>query len=647
MSDVRGKRPVAGGFILALVLQWTSPVLLGREVAESRFNFNFDQVEIRLLAKLVGEMTGQRIVVDDKISGKVTVVTPDQIALQEVFPLFTSVLESSGYSVIGKQGAYHVVPLAVSPSPVAPVIGPNESTDGSGIITKIFKLEHISSVEVKRALEAMVRGSKDGSMAAIGSTNHLIITDTVSSIRLLEKIILELDQEGASGSIEFVRLRHAAAHEVALQVMAAMNGAQSAGSQLSRQMRQVTEGAGSLPQGFTAVPSQQANSIILVGTPVQLTEAVRLVASMDVEAPHSTGRLNAIFLNHMKAADAAKMLNALLAKKAGGEQNQNIAIEPNVSNNALIVDGSPRDFEIVKNLVMELDRVPQQVMVEILIAEVEIGKNLDLGVEFSTIDELRDGSTTMIGRSRPGDTDVLLDTISQGMFPQGLTIGVARGTAINLNGVLIPSIPALITALAEDREVRIVSDIPLLAQDNMEASASVVQNIPILTSTIEGGSGTARDVIQNIDRIDVGVKLVFTPHVNANKEILMDLNTSIEAIIDEGDPGAFTPTIAKREVKTTITVPDRQTIVISGLIREDTIESVFKVPFLGDIPILGHLFRKTSNRSQRTNLLILVTPHIVTDIETARTFQKRMKEGTSLERLTNLFRTAEAIIGEE
>ena len=225
MSDILGKRPVAAGFILALVLQWISPVLLGQKVAESRFNFNFDQVEIRLLAKLVGEMTGQRFVVDDKISGKVTVVTPDQIALQEVFPLFTSVLESSGYSVIEKQGAYHVVPLAVSPSPVAPVIGPNESTAGSGIITKIFKLEHISSVEVKRALEAMVRGSKDGSMAAIGSTNHLIITDTVNSIRLLEKIIVELDQAGASGSVEFVQLQHAAAHDVASQVMAAMSGA--------------------------------------------------------------------------------------------------------------------------------------------------------------------------------------------------------------------------------------------------------------------------------------------------------------------------------------------------------------------------------------------------------------------------------------
>jgi len=642
----RSLRPLVGVAALAAALSLPGVRTAAQQSALARVDFNFDQVEIRLLAKMVGEMTGRRLVVDDKVTGKVTVVTPQEITIDEVFPLFVSILESSGYSVMEKDGSYHVVALAESASPVAPVVGADQPARGDGIITKVFKLEHISAVEVMRALEAMVRGSKEGSVAAVGTTNHLIITDTANSIRRLGEIIEELDRPGASRSLDYVQLEYGSAHDIAAQVMAAINGAESAGNALSRQMRQVTEGAGSLPQGFTAIPSQQANSIVMVGTPVQLSEAKRLIEIMDVESPKGTGRLNAIFLNHIKAEEAAKNLNALLERRTAKDSTQQvISVEPNVSNNALIVDATPHDFELVRDLVTDLDRVPQQVLVEILIAEVAMGNNVDLGVELSTIDETQGGSTVVVGRSRPGESDTIIDSIAQGTFPQGLSIGVARGAAIDINGLLIPSIPVLINALAEDRDVRIVSNIPLLAQDNKEAEASIVENIPVLTSTIEGGSGTARDVIQNIERIDVGVKLKFTPHVNPNGEVLMDLNPSIEAVIDESNPDApFTPTISKREVKTTVTVPDRQTIVISGLIREDNIKQVFKTPLLGDIPILGHLFRHTSSRKQRTNLLIMVTPHIVTDLDAAREIQQRLESQTSLEGITNAFRQAGALI---
>jgi general secretion pathway protein D len=396
-------------------------------------------------------------------------------------------------------------------------------------------------------------------------------------------------------------------------------------------MQQVTGGGAGLPAMASVVPAEHSNSLLCVGTPVQLQEVLRIVHELDIEAPSGKGRLNAIFLNYLSAEEAAKNLNDLLAQTLDENQQRRISIQPSVANNALLIDSTPSDFEVVRTLVRELDRIPPQVMVEILIAEIALGDAFDLGVELSTIESPRDGSTTVIGRNRPDETDALLDTISQGLFPRGLAVGVARGSFTTAEGLVVPRIPVLITALQENRDVRIISSVPLMAQNNREATVSVVENIPILRSTIEGGSGVTRDVIQNIDRIDVGVKLRFTPHVNPDNEVTMTLNPSIEAIVDRGSANIpFTPTIAKREVTTTVTVPNKETIVISGLIRDDEILEESKIPFLGDIPLLGQLFRKDSRRRQRTNLLIFVTPHIVTDREAANEMRERLEAQSNL-----------------
>ena len=583
----------------------------------SYVNFSFDQVDIRLLVKLVGEMTGKRFVVDNSVAGKVTIVSPPQIPVDEVYPLFLSVLESAGYSVVEQDGVCNVVALPERGIASAPVVGAEDQSRREGVITKVIKVENISATELKKVLEPMVRGGKTGALAAFGPTNHLIVTDTSENIRRIEQIIRELDKPGSARVVEFVKLEHAPAEEVAAQLTAAIRGMETADKSLSRHIQQVAEGAGSAPGDIVVVPAPGANSLVLVGTTVQIAEIKRIAQMMDVEASSGYGRLNAIFLKYLSAEEAAKSLNALLAKSVVKDQRQRIAIEPSVANNALIVDAAPKDFEYVRSLVEQLDQVPQQVLVEILIVEVNLGKSLDLGVEWSTVDIPEKGRTTAIGRSNLGDTDAIAELATKAVFPQGLAIGIAKGTYTDSSGNVLPNIPVLIQALAQNRDVKILSNVPLLAQNNTEASVSVVDNIPILKSTVEGGAGTARDVIQNIDRVDVGMKLKFTPHVNPNQDVTMQLAPSIEAIIDEGEAGKYTPTIAKREVATTVTVPNKATVVISGLIREDLLKTVSKIPILGDIPLLGILFRSTSDQKQRTNLLIFVTPHIVTDIQEA------------------------------
>lgn len=619
-------------WLLAVALLATPLPNVRAAAGEGYVNFNFDQVDIPVLVKLVGEMTGRRFVVGDEITGRVTIVTPQRIPVKDAYPLLLSVLESRGITVVERGGVNQVVLLPERAVGNAPLLTPDQDTsEAQGLVTRLLHVEHVNVAELKRLLEPLVRGGKSGALAAFPPTNHLIVTDTAESIRNLERIIAELDKPGAARVIEVLTLKFASPEDLARQLVAAMRGSETAGDKVARHLQQVGDGQASLPSDVVVVPSPASNSIILVGTPVQLNEMREIVKRMDVESPSGYGRLNAIFLRYLSAEEAAKSLNALLAK-SDKDRRSPIAIEHNVANNALIVDANPQDFEYLRRLVEQLDQVPQQVMVEVLLAEVAVGRNLNLGVRLATVDAPQDGSTTAIGVSRPSDTDSLTDFLQSGTFPQGFVFGVARGSYTDpITGNLVPNIPILIDALAQNRDVKILSNVPLWAQNNAEAVVSVVDNVPILRSTIEGGSGTARDVIQNIDRIDVGIKLKLTPHVNPDGEITLNLNPSIEAITDQGPSGTqFAPTIAKREVSTTITIPNKATVVISGMIREDRTTVVSKVPLLGDIPLLGLLFRSKREQMQRTNLLIFVTPHIVTDMAAAQEMKEKLQSQTKL-----------------
>lgn len=580
------------------------------EQEESYVNFNFERVDVRMLVKLVGEMTGRRFVVDDNVGGTVSVLTPSKVPLSEVYSLFLSILESNGYSVRRDGGAYHIVTLPGAALPLADL----DEEEAEGIVTKLIRLENISAVELAKVVAPMIRGGKEGAVTAFGPTNHLIVTDTAAALARVERIIAEMDQPGASRSIEVLGLEYASAADLSRQLSLALRGADSANSSVSRHLKQMAGGEGSLPSDILAIPASQSNSLILVGTQRAISEMKRVVAMLDVEPGRSGGRLHAIPLKYMSAEDGAKAISALLAKETEQNDMSGISIEADKSSNSLLVSSAPHQYEWIKTLVEQIDNAPQQVLVEILIVEVNASKGLDLGVEWTAVDEPADGRTTAVGRSRPGEKDLLKQALEEGVYPQGLAIGLATGVASDGT----PLIPFLLTALSSKKDINILSKVPLWAQDNKEASVSVVENIPVLKSTIEGGAGTSRDVIQNIERMDVGIKLDFTPHVNPQNEITLDLHPSIEAILSEGPADQpFTPTIAKREVQTTVTVPDGSTIVISGLVREDKVRSRSKVPLLGDIPVLGALFRYDSNSVKRTNLLIFVAPHLVTDMDRA------------------------------
>ncbi len=590
--------------------------------------FSFEQADIRLVTQIVGKITGKKFVVPEGVTGKVTILTQGAIPVEEVYPLYLNMLEASGYTVAERDGVCQVMALPGGPGLTT------GSGKGGGLVTKLIPLKNVSAADVKKSFEPLVRGGKEGALEVFLPGNHLIVTDTASNVARLEALVAEVDKPGSGSIVEVVPLKYASAEAVAEQLRATFGATDSAVNKINRHFQQVAGGTGELPTDFTVVSAPQANSLILVGLPMQIAETKRIVEKMDVENPNGFGRLNAIFLKYLSAEEASKSLNSLLGKAPateGAPVERDIAIEPSVANNALLVDASPQDFEYVRRLVERLDVVPQQVLVEVLIAEVNMEKGLDLGVEWFGIDEPEGSGTGGFGRSRYGDSDSMMALLKEGSFPQGLAMGVISGTFTAPDGTVYNQIPLYLQAVAGTRDLKILSNIPLWAQNNLEASVSVVENIPILKSSVEG-SGSDRDYIQNIERLDVGIKLKLTPHVNPDREIQLDLNPSIESVVEESsDALQYTPTIAKREVNTTVTIPDRSTVILSGLIREDTAKIVTKVPLLGDIPVLGALFRSTSDAKKRTNLLIFVTPRIVTDMKVAEAEKARLEHAASLE----------------
>ncbi len=606
---------------------------------DTRINFSFDQVEVRSFVKLVGDITGKKFVLSDDVDGKITVVSP-QVSREEVYPLFVSILESAGCSVIEEGDIIRVISLPKSDSQIAKVVGPDEELPKSGVSTKVIRLKNVSAAQMKKVLEPHIRGGKLGAIAAIDETDHLLITDTVENIKRVEKIIAEIDAPGAARITEIVALKFASASDLADQLNAAVAETAGRAARLKNRLPSVP-GISGQRRTAVLVPAPHANSLIVVGSDSQVEELKKIIARMDIDVPSGRGRLNAIFLKYLSAEDAAKSINALLgrspATKGGPRQasTRDIAIEAMAANNALLVDAQPGDFEVVKKLIEQLDTVPQQVHISVLIVEHKQSEGLNLGVEMAALDMPGSvGSTVLQGGSTLADgADNLMNAIQSGIFPNGLTVGVAYGSSVDSEGKVVPSFPAYmnIDAVKKSGNFKILAEPSLTQQNNIEASMNIVEEIPILTSTISGGTGTSRDVIENIERVDVGIKLKLTPYIIPGGDVRMKLNPSIEAIIDPGPSGTlFAPTIAKREVSTTVTVPDGRMIVIAGMTRTDIVSTDKRVTILGSIPIIGRLFRHTTESEQRSDLLIFVTPTIVTDIGKAETVMKEWQEKTGL-----------------
>lgn len=611
------------------------PTPIANEADGDTIMFNFEQVDVRVFAQVVGGFIGKRYTVADDVTGTLTVISPN-VSRKDAEKLFSAVLESSGFTIVQDGEMNRIVLMPERKTSMGTIVTDDSESPEYGLVTRIMRLEHVSVAEMRKMLEQQL--NRQNVVSTLEETNHLIITDTVSSVKKIEELVRELDKPGMARATEVIALQHANATELARQITASFADNPSRAQQLTDRMAAGTAYADNVSMSIpTIVASTHSNGLVVTGTQRQIQAVKDLVAKLDVPAPSGRSTFHIIRLNYVKAEDIAKNISTVVEKFAAGSGDatlaRRVAVEAVVESNTLLVNATPEDFKAIEAVIKELDVKPQQVHISVLIAEVSEGDLDQLGVTITALnapDSLGDNAFAGATRSA-ADNAGLITQLSSGMFGQGLTFGIAHGSYLDANGNIVTDYPGVfnIDAIKGSDKVRILANPSLGAQNNVEAEVSVVDNIPITEATITG-SGSDRDVIQNITRMDVGVKLTMTPHIIPGGLVQLELEPSIEAVTDKGISSDYAPTISKRRVKTTVIVENGKTIVIAGLMRNDKAEVKKKIPLLGDIPLLGWLFRWNSTEEKKTNILIFVTPTVISDSEGADALRIDLEQSTGL-----------------
>ena len=579
-----------------------------------KISFNFVDIDLPVVAKFVSEITGKNFIFDESFVGKVTIIAPSKISVNDAFSLFTSVLALKGYTVIPTiAGIYKIIPTPEAKHDGMEVSGKKLPANES-YVARLITINNVSSKEALNFIAPMV--SKDGLASVFGPGNMLLIIDSGINIRKIASIIESIDQPYIGEMPEIVYLKYASAETVAKMV----------NENINRGQREVLSQA--MP-GNTgkAVAEQRLNAVLLFGDKSIKESMHSFISLLDVRSPEAHGMINVYFMENADAVELAKVLQDLV--KAGQSKQPaaamsvfetagGISITADKASNALVVVATPADYQNLQQIIKKLDKRRKQVFVEAMIAEVSIDKLLELGSKWRAA-VTRNGEPIFVGGVGTVDA-ATVNSILSGMT--GLTLGgmsnyftvpqtfVAGGTS----DIKVPGITALFSMSDFKDAVNVLSTPQILTSDNMEAEILVGENIPLILNR-ERDVTTTSTVLTSIERKDVGILLKIKPQINEGEYVKLDIYQEISAQ-KAGSENVITsigPTMTKRSTKTSVAVKDKQTVVIGGLMQERDEESITKIPLLGDIPGLGWLFKYRSISRAKTNLLVFLTPYIIND----------------------------------
>jgi general secretion pathway protein D len=498
---------------------------------------NFTNIDIGALVKVMSELTHRNFLLDERVAGKVTIMTPMKISPGEAYQVFLSALEIKGFTAIEDGKITRIIPAATARQSGVKVFE-DGITAGEGFVTKLIRLNFINPQELIRTIAPLV--TKDGSVIPYAPTSSIILTDSVPNIRRIES----------------------------------------------------------------------------------------LVHAIDVPAPEGKGRINVYYLKNANAEEIAKLMQALVARlpvpPAGGAPlpvtspatilEGTVTITADKATNSLIIVGTPADFETMKDVIQKLDIRRRQVYVETAIIEMSLTKARDIGFEFqaANLNKLENSNQAMaIGGTNFGNIGNVIVNGPAGLAAMsGLAVGAVKGT-FTYKGVEYLNVGALLHALQTDSDVNVLSTPNILTMDNQKAEIMVGQNVPFITGQTQNATTGSGTLFNSVERKDVGIKLQLTPQISSDDNVRLEVNQEISDVIATSTTNPAGPTTSKRSASTTVVVKDGQTMVIGGLIRDNVVASTSKVPFLGDIPLLGWLFKSKTTSIEKTNLMIFITPYII------------------------------------
>jgi general secretion pathway protein D len=592
------------------------PRLEQHGAADDMIVVNFDGLDVRDVLKTVGDLTGINFVPHESVSGPVTAMSPTPIRLGDLYRFLQTILDVSGFATIETNDAVKVVakPEAIKGS-VQVRIGadPSSIPRTDQIAAQIIPLTYADPAQVKQFAQQIVPGAQ---IATYPGTNLIVVTDTLSNIRHLAEMIARLDVEGARERVTLFPLTYASAQVLTEQIARILEKSRITGAPA--------------PRGRTAtmpdyqpkvLPDERTNSLIVIASDHDIAIIADLVEQLDIRRPTGTGNVHVTYLKNADANEVAASLEAAVPSMqlAGAvEATQQIQVTADASTNSLIIVASPQDFEVISQIIEKLDIVREQVLVEMLILEVTEEALTEIGVDWATLDDAVADSIRGFGLTNLGPRVSFLNGSLE-----GLAVGAWQGSGSDVK------IGAILQALQKESGVNILSTPSILTSNHRKAKIIVGENRPFVTESriTENNNPLTPTVIQSFEYKDVGITLEITPHVSQGGLIRLEVDSEFTKLVEDvTTPSLQTPTTAKRTAQTVVTMGSGDTVVIGGLIRDDTISVKKKIPLVGDLPLIGALFTSKRDLTQKTNLLFFLTPHVMANQDQLRQMTERKKQ---------------------
>ncbi len=577
------------------------------EDGQQYVTIDFNDVDINVFIKYISELTGKNFIIDRTVKGKVTVISPTRMTEKDAYRVFQSVLEVHGFTTVPSGPVIKIIPSVQARSKSIPTVREGDSfADVDKVVTRIISMKHSDPAELKKILTPLL--SKTSNVIAHSQSGMMILTDVQSNIKRLMEIIKEIDVPSVGEELVIIPLKYASVSDV--------------GKSISQLFVQSARKRGrTTASNIKIIPYERTNSLIVFAPKTQITKLRNLLEQLDSEAPKGGGKIHVYYLQHANAEELVKVLTSLPTKQTNTRSKNtkadaakapplstDLQITADPETNSLIITSPKEEYLILKEIIEKLDIPRRMVYLEALIMEVSIDKEFQLGVEWGGSGTFHDKTGTLAG----GFTDngfSLLQGVDSGVagMANGATLGILK-KGVEIGGVYFPDIGAVLNAFKTDSDINIIATPQVLTTDNKEATITVGQNVPYITSQNSSTTGSTQDYT-NYEYKDVGTTLKITPQIN--QADLLRLEIGVEVTRLKSEAGVATPTTFKRSADTTVVVHNEEIVVIGGMIGEDITSGNYKVPLLGDIPLLGWLFKTHEDRDNKTNMFIFIMPRIV------------------------------------
>ncbi len=579
---------------------------------------NLKDADINTLITTVSEVTGKNFIVDERVKGKITVISSKPMSSDAVYETFLAVLAVKGYAAVPAGAVIKIVQDSTARQE-----GGARLSDGAGrpdddVVTHVYQIDNVSAAQLVPILRPLV--PQWGHLVAYGPSNMLIISDRAANVQRLGKLIGQIDRTG-DREVELVKLIHAGAADI-VRIL----------TTLTQQDKQ----ADPTVKPATVIADERSNSVLIGGDKSERQKLLDIISQLDVPLSED-GATQVIYLRYASAENLAPILegyaqqtdaaakSAAPAAAGGGGPDGRTRIIADKDTNALVVTGSPKSMKAIRNVIAQLDIKRSQVLVEAVIAEVSAAKSAQLGLDWAVFNPgtiaaagiLDPNTLTLVGGAAAAAATGTVPLTASNPLTTGLT---AIGGVDNRPGGT--SIGAILKALQGDTDTNVLSTPSVVATDNAESELSVGQELSISTGSYTTATGgITANPFQTTQRKDVGLKLGVTPQINEGDSVNLKLNLEVSQL--QGDPTSLNPVTSKRTLNTTVTVVSGQILVLGGLIDDQVVTTDNSIPFISRIPLIGALFQFNKLEKIKRNLVLFIRPAILRDVAEADYYTRR------------------------